>query len=168
MNRPDSKTIPATTNPDPLTGEAGSHPMSTGVGAAGGGLAGAAIGAIGGPLTAAAGALVGAVVGGLTGKGFGEGLNPTEEESYWRGAHASQLYATDHEPYETYASAYRIGYEGHSKYALADEQFEQAEPKLMSDYLVANPIVQWERARNAARVAWLRRQERVARVDHNG
>jgi hypothetical protein len=153
-------------NPDPLTGEAGSHPVSTGVGAASGGLAGAALGAVGGPVAAAAGAVVGAVVGGLTGKGFGEGLNPTEDETYWREAHSSQPYVTPNDPYESYATAYRVGYEGHGKYAIADETFEDAEPKLMSEYLVTNPVVNWERARAASRAAWLRRQERVALAGH--
>ncbi len=163
MNTSDSKSIPSPSNPDPLTGESGSHPLTTGVGAAGGGIAGAALGAMGGPLTAAVGAVVGAVVGGLTGKGFGEGLNPTEEETFWRGAHPSQPYVTPNDSYEAYATAYRVGFEGHSKYALAEESFETAEPKLMSDYLVTNPVMQWELARPAARAAWLRRQERVAR-----
>ncbi len=39
------------TNPDPLTGEPGAHPVGTGAGTAGGGLTGAAVGAaIAGPV----------------------------------------------------------------------------------------------------------------------
>ena len=53
-------------NRDPITGAPGSHPVGTGLGAAGGGAAGAAIGtAVGGPVGAVVGAAAGAVVGGL-------------------------------------------------------------------------------------------------------
>ena len=64
-------------NPDPLTGESGSHPIGTGVGAADGGLTGAAVGAaVGGPVGAAVGAIVGGVAGAYSGKGVAEVVNP--------------------------------------------------------------------------------------------
>ena len=69
------------TNPDPLTGETGSHPVGTGVGTAGGAVAGAAIGGvIGGPLGAAVGALVAGVAGAHSGRGVAEAINPTAED----------------------------------------------------------------------------------------
>ena len=73
-------------NRDPITGESGSHPVGTGVGAVAGGAAGAAAGAAtgaavgtagAGPIGTGIGAAVGAVVGGLAGHGTAEGLNPT-------------------------------------------------------------------------------------------
>ena len=54
-------------HPDPITGEAGAHPVGVGVGAVGAGLAGAAIGAIAGPLGALVGAAIGVVAGGIAG-----------------------------------------------------------------------------------------------------
>ena len=57
-----------TNHPDPITGEAGAHPVGVGVGAIGAGLAGAAIGAIAGPVGVLVGAAIGAVAGGLAGK----------------------------------------------------------------------------------------------------
>src|SRR3954463_13774531 len=79
-------------NPDPITGAPGSHPIGTGVGAAGAGAAGAAIGAVAGPVGAAVGAVVGAVAGGLAGKGVAEAVNPTEEDAYWRDNYSTRPY----------------------------------------------------------------------------
>ena len=60
--RRDRPTPPLDSNPDPITGEPGAHPVGTGLGAAGGAIAGAAIGTIGGPVGMAAGAVIGAVI----------------------------------------------------------------------------------------------------------
>ena len=46
---PTNPLIAEDTNPDPITGEPGSHPVGTGLGAGGGALAGAAIGSVAGP-----------------------------------------------------------------------------------------------------------------------
>lgn len=54
-------------NRDPISGEPGSHPLGTGVGAAGAGTVGTVIGGVvGGPIGAVVGAVVGSVVGGLS------------------------------------------------------------------------------------------------------
>jgi uncharacterized protein (TIGR02271 family) len=66
-------------NRDPITGEPGSHPIGTGLGAvAGGAVAGAATGTVAGPVGTGVGAAVGAVAGGLAGKAAGEKFDPTE------------------------------------------------------------------------------------------
>ena len=66
------------TNPDPITGAPGAHPVGVGLGAAAGGLAaGAAAGTLAaGPIGTVVGAAVGALVGGLAGKGAAEAMNP--------------------------------------------------------------------------------------------
>ncbi|MDB5945892.1 MAG: hypothetical protein JWQ33_918, partial [Ramlibacter sp.] len=64
-------------NNDPITGEAGAHPVGTGVGATGGAVAGATVGSVAGPVGTVVGAVVGAVVGGLAGKEVAEHANPT-------------------------------------------------------------------------------------------
>lgn len=97
-------------NPDPLTGEAGMHPVGTGAGALAGGAALAAAGSFAGPAGAAVGLVVGAVVGGLTGKGFAEGLDPSAEEAHWREAHRSQDYAPAESAYSDYSAAYWAGF----------------------------------------------------------
>lgn len=144
-------------NPDPVTGEPGSHPIGAGVGAAGGGLTGAAVGAaVGGPLGAAVGAVVGGVAGGYSGKGVAEAINPTVEENYWRENHASQPWADQSSTYEHYAPAYRTGYEGVQKYV--GRQYHEIEADLARDYDKndANPAIPWDRARPAVRAAWHR------------
>lgn len=143
-------------NPDAITGAPGSHPLGTGAGAASGGLAGAAIGTFAGPVGAVAGAVIGAVAGGLAGKSAGEALNPTIEAAYWRDNHSHQPYA-DGSTYENYADAYRVGYEGQSKYGTNNRSFEDAETEVMTDYSGANPSVKWPQARPAAQAAWQRR-----------
>ncbi len=78
-------------NPDPITNEAGAHPVGVGVGAAvTGALTGAAAGALGGPIGAAVGVVAGAVAGGLGGKAVAESIDPTVEDKYWREAYPSR------------------------------------------------------------------------------
>ncbi|MES2572622.1 MAG: YsnF/AvaK domain-containing protein, partial [Verrucomicrobiota bacterium] len=147
------------TNPDPITGEPGSHPVATGMGAAGGGAAGAAIGMAGGPVGAVVGAVIGAVVGGLGGHAAGEAVDPTAEDAYWRESHSRQSYATSNDRFEDYQPAYRTGYEGYTKHGVAGDTFEKAEPKLRSEYEAAKPKVPWEKAKEATRAAWTRLQD---------
>src|SRR6186997_1972627 len=72
-------------NPDPITGAPGAHPVGVAAGGAGGAAAGAAIGgAIGGPVGAVVGGALGAIGGGLAGKGAAEAVNPTAENEYWQ------------------------------------------------------------------------------------
>src|SRR5215213_3601296 len=67
-------------NPDPITKEAGAHPIEVGVGTAlGGAAAGLAAGALTGPVGAVIGAIVGGVAGGYGGKAVGEAIDPTTD-----------------------------------------------------------------------------------------
>ena len=64
-------------NADPITDEAGSHPIETGIGAAAAGAAtGMAVSAFAGPVAAAVGAAMGSVAGGYAGKEVGEMVDP--------------------------------------------------------------------------------------------
>lgn len=70
------------TNPDPLTGEAGAHPVATGVGAATIGAAGlAAAAAVAGPVGVAVALAGGTIIGGYVGKAAGEVIDPTDESA---------------------------------------------------------------------------------------
>ena len=72
-------------NTDPISEEAGAHPIETGIGAAVAGTAvGIAAGAVGGPFAAAIGVAVGAVAGGYAGKNFGEVIDPTLDDNWLR------------------------------------------------------------------------------------
>jgi phage tail tape-measure protein len=130
-------------NPDPITGNPGSHPAGTGIGAASGAATGAAVGSLGGPVGTVIGGVAGAVVGGLVGHGIGEAVDPTED-AYWRDEHAKQPYASNG-AYDDYEPAYRLGYNAGStegdydQDALKDRynegyrgdskmEFDQAEP----------------------------------------
>ena len=102
-------------NADPLTGEPGSHPIGTGVGATSGAVAGAAVGAvIGGPLGAAVGGAIGAVAGGAAGHSVGESLNPTVESVYWEGRFRARPYYEVGRTFGDYEPAYRQYFTGNA------------------------------------------------------
>jgi hypothetical protein len=148
-------------NPDPITGAPGSHPVGTGIGAAAGGAAaGAAIGSVAGPAGTLAGIAAGAVVGGLAGKGIAEKIDPTAEEAYWRENYRNREYVRSGAEYETYGPAYRTGYEGYGRYA--GKRYEEVEPELRREYEAqcGQGAPSWEEASPATRDAW-------DRVDRN-
>jgi hypothetical protein len=146
-------------NPDPITGAPGSHPVGTGIGAAGAGAAGLAIGtAVGGPVGSvvggAIGAVVGAVAGGLAGKGVAEAIDPTTEDAYWRDNYSSRSYVRQGAAYDEYQPAYRYGWE--TRKAHVDKSFDEAEPTLARDWDARRgaSAMTWEQARPACRDAW--------------
>jgi uncharacterized protein (TIGR02271 family) len=102
------------TNPDPITGSPGSHPVATGVGAAAAGAAGAAIGSIvpgiGTMIGGAIGAIAGSVSGGYAGKAVGEMIDPTGTDEYWKENHKTRDYAKGAD-YEQLRPAYQYGSE---------------------------------------------------------
>lgn len=147
-------------NPDPITGAPGSHPIGTGLGAAAGGAAtGAAVGTVAGPVGTAVGAGIGAVVGGLVGKGIAEKIDPTREDAYWRENHSRQAFAKDR-PYDEFAPAYRVGYEGYGKFGVAGKTFEESEAELRRKYEMEEANLDWTEARPATQAAWRKFDER--------
>ena len=142
------------TNPDPITGAPGSHPVGTGVGAAAAGAAGAAIGSVAGPVGTGIGAVVGAVAGGLAGKDAAEGINPTAEDTYWRQNYKTRPYASSSTNYDEYAPAYRYGWESRSRYA--GKNFDEIEPDLRKSWAASRGTcrLDWDKARPAVRDAW--------------
>lgn len=145
-------------NADPITGEPGSHPVGTGVGATGGAVVGATVGLVAGPLGSLVGGAIGAVVGGMAGHSAGEAIDPTHEEAYWRGAHASTAYYTTADDYNRdYASAYRLGYQARSEYDRSS-RFEDVELDLGQRWeaVKGESRLKWAEAKLAARQAWER------------
>jgi phage tail tape-measure protein len=125
-NRP-NETKSRDVNPDPITGEAGSHPVGTGIGAAATGAAmGAAAGLAGGPIAGAVGAAIGAVAGGYAGKGIAEEIDPTAEEAYWRDEYPNREYYREDVGFEQIAPAYRHGWESRSR--NRERSWEEVEP----------------------------------------
>src|SRR2546423_3225254 len=109
-------------NPDPITGEAGSHPVGAGAGAAAGGLAaGAAVGAAAGPVGAAVGAVAGGIAGAYAGKAAAEAIDPTTEEAYWEQNYVSRPYYRQGTSYVDYRPAYQYGWGSRPSYP--DQRF---------------------------------------------
>jgi hypothetical protein len=144
------------TNPDPITGEPGSHPVGTGIGAAiTGAAAGAAGGALGGPIGAVAGAAIGAVAGGYAGKAVEEELDPTAEDAYWRVNNKSRPYAEPGLDYDdAYLPAYRYGWESHNRFR--GRNFDEVEPELERGWAEhrSKSTLDWNKAKPATRDAW--------------
>ncbi len=148
----------ANPNRDPITGETGSHPIGTGVGAAAAGTIGTAVGAIAGPVGGAIGAVIGGVIGGLLGKSTAEAFDPTVEEAYWQSNYSNRPYYVAGRSYDDYQPAYRTGYEGFDRYRDTDSTYQAIEPKLQQDYETGNQRrLPWAEAQPAARDAWNRR-----------
>ncbi len=147
--------VEADTNPDPITGEHGSHPVGVGLGGvAGGAAAGALGGAVAGPLGAAVGAVVGAVAGGLAGKGVAESIDPTVEDAYWSENHKNRPYVEKDSSYDDYRPAYQYGWESRNQHA--DKSFDEVETDLGRnwDTAKANSKLSWDKAKHATRDAW--------------
>lgn len=155
-------------NRDPITGEAGSHPVGTGVGAAGGAVTGAAVGAaVGGPVGAVVGGAIGAVAGGAAGHAVGESVNPTVEDAYWRDNYSTQSYADRTMPYSEYQPAYRYGWESRERYP--GRRYDEVENDLERGWETAKgeSKLAWHQAKNATRDAW-HRVERAMPGDADG
>lgn len=152
-NKPKKRDADA--NRDPISGEAGSHPVGTGLGTAmGGAAAGMAAGAVGGPVGAAIGAVAGGIAGGYAGKAAAEAIDPTEEQAYWEENYAGRPYFEEDVPYDTYAPAYRYGWESRTKYA--DRSYNDVEAELQREWWESenNDQLEWEKAQPAVRDAW--------------
>jgi hypothetical protein len=141
---------------DPISGEPGAHPLGVGLGAAGAATAGAAVGSLGGPVTAVLGAAVGGVLGGIAGKSAAEVVNPTAEDTYWRGHHSDRPYVAPGRSYDDYRPAYRHGWEGVGRYG--ELNWAEAEPHLRTDWEQGphGTSLDWDEASPAARDAWER------------
>jgi hypothetical protein len=151
----DTDSMDRDTNPDPITGEAGAHPVGAGVGAAvGGAVAGAAAGMAAGPVGTVAGAVVGGVAGGLAGKGIAEQIDPSIEEHYWRNEYTNRDYYDPSVSYGDVGPAYQYGWESRAEYG--ERKWEEVEPDLSHDWSNrrGNSSLDWGRARPAVRDAW--------------
>ena len=143
-------------NRDPITGAPGAHPVGVGVGATGGAAAGAAIGSLGGPVGTVVGAAIGGIAGGLAGKGAAEVVNPTVEDAHWRSTYPSRPYADTAKDYDTYAPAYRYGWESRSRYG--NRPFNEIEGDLERgwDRVKGDSKLAWNQAKLATKDAWHR------------
>lgn len=152
------------TNPDPITGQPGSHPIGTGLGAAAGGAAGVAAGAAAGAAIGATttgpaapiGAVVGAVAGGLAGKGIAEKIDPTAEDAYWRENYQRRPYVKSDSPYVEYQAAYQYGVEARAQHAGQRWEDVRDELRLGWNQRRGKSSLSWAEAENACFDAWTR------------
>lgn len=142
-------------NPDPITGEPGSHPVGSGIGATIGAVAGGAIGATAGPVGAAAGIVVGGFLGGAAGHSVAEAVNPSDEVEYWRVAFYTRPYS-EGEHFSDYEPAYYAAAATFREYPSI--RYDDAEPQLEQAWrsTSATSRVAWDKARHASRDAWER------------
>ena len=162
------------TNPDPITGAPGSHPVGTGIGAAAGGMAaGAAAGTVAGPVGTVVGAVIGAVVGGYAGKGVAELIDPTAEEAYWQDNYSTRPYVAEGSTFDDYAPAYRYGWTSYDKYR--GRPFDEVESDLGREWNIVRGTskLDWNRAKLATKDSWQRVSDAVERAvpgdsDHDG
>jgi hypothetical protein len=152
------------TNPDPITGEHGAHPLGTGIGAAlGGAAAGAAAGAVGGPVGAVVGAIAGGVGGGLAGKATAEAIDPTIEDAYWESQYPTRPYFDREFIYEEdFRPAYQTGWETRGLYP--ESQWDDVEEDIEGHWekTRANSKLTWDKAQLAARDAWERADRQLS------
>lgn len=95
-------------------------------------------------------------------------FDPAVEEAYWRNAFITRPYYKRGTPYQSYASAYRFGWESYSRYP--NRGFDDFETELRIEWEARNDVhMIWEQARRPARDAWdrldQRREEAQARAD---
>ena len=148
-------------NLDPISGEIGSHPVGTGVGAAGAGTVATVVGGIvGGPV----GAVLGSVVGGLAGKDVAEQVNPSFEDTNWQETYTSSSYVEKDKTYEDYQPAYRTGYEGYDRYGHSGRTYNEVVTDLQRDYEINHTgNLPWEEAKYAVKDAWDRASTQLRR-----
>ncbi len=79
-------------------------------------------------------------------------MNPQDEEKHWREHHEKQPFVKPEQTYEHWAPAYRTGYEGAHK--NPGKKFSEMETELEAEYAKQRPVLPWDEAKNAARIAW--------------
>ncbi|MBD1848781.1 hypothetical protein [Leptolyngbya sp. GB1-A1] len=208
-------------HPDPITGETGSHPIATGIGAGIVGTIGMLVGSVTGPVGAIAGAAIGSILGGLVGKSAAEATHPTiedydvqvieprdvprgsvashrriepvsvqavyasgatpptveqsiihaalrgrnslvaNEDQYWQQHYTAQPYYQSGLTYRDYQPAYRLGYEGYTRYHGTGMSYDEVEPELQQQYEQERRLswLGWEQARPAVRAGWHRLEQ---------
>lgn len=149
-------------NPDPITGQPGAHPVGVAGGGVGGAAAGAAIGgAVGGPIGAVVGGAIGAVSGGLAGKSAAESVNPTVEEGYWRENFKKRPYYQSGKDFTHYAPAYKYGWEAAARHT--GKRFEDVENDLSRGWssFRGTAAAEWNDVKQATRDAYERVNTRI-------
>ncbi|MGV3484498.1 MAG: hypothetical protein ACO1RT_08775 [Planctomycetaceae bacterium] len=144
-------------NEDPITGEAGSHPVGTALGTALGGVAtGAAAGMVAGPIGTVVGGIIGGVAGGLVGKAVAEDIDPTVEAAYWREEYRNRPYYNPDYAFEDYEPAYRAGWEAYEADKAPNWKEREQAVRERWENEGGSPTMTWEEAKQASQDAYAR------------
>ena len=144
-------------NEDPITGEAGSHPVGTALGTAIGGVAtGATVGMVAGPIGTVVGGIIGGVAGGLVGKAIAEDIDPTVESAYWQEQYRERPYYNAKYSYRDYEPAYRAGWEAYDSQKPVSWKEREPEVRERWENEGGSPKMSWEEAKQASQDAYAR------------
>ena len=85
-----------------------------------------------------------------------------DEGNYWTQNYQSEPYYENGRPYDDYAPAYGLGYDGYLMYKGSGKTYDEVEPDLRREYeqTYASSGLSWEKAKHAVQRAW-RRAERA-------
>lgn len=129
--------------------------VGAGGGMVAGAAAGAAVGMVGGPVGVFVGGTVGAILGALGGYAAVDATDP--DYSYWRDNFRDQPgFVGDYNFEDDYSPAYRLGYQGRTRYV--GKTWQEAEADLARDWdaLKGKSRLTWDEARAAGHAAWHR------------
>ena len=129
--------------------------VGAGGGMVAGAAAGAAVGMVGGPVGVFVGGTVGAILGALGDYAAVDATDP--DYSYWRDNFRDQPgFVGDYNFEDDYSPAYRLGYQGRTRYV--GKTWQEADADLARDWdaVKGKSRVTWDEARAAGHAAWHR------------
>ena len=145
-------------NPDPITGEAGAHPIEVGAGTAlGGAAAGFVAGMAAGPIGAVIGVVAGGIAGGLGGKAVGEAIDPTVIDG-WANEYFDTSKVHVPEKRDMLRPAYTFGV--HAAYRNPTKSFGEIEKQLSGEWVSNGPSTDrtWTEVRESVKAGYDRVQ----------
>lgn len=158
-------------NRDPITGEPGSHPVGSTLGAAAAGTAGAVVGSLAGPVGIVVGSALGVAAGAAVGHNAAESANPTviDIEPELRDSFATRPYASQG-TYEDYRGAYAFGAQKRTQFEGSREWDDHLEAQLRSDWEQHPDAAHrsWDEVRPAVRDSWTQADARLREHQQSG
>src|SRR5689334_4237970 len=93
-------------------------------------------------------------------------IDPAAEEAFWREQYRNEPYFTSDRDFESWAPAYRVGYEGRMRHD--GKSFDELDSVLQQDYLrLQGNDMPWDEVRPATRAAWERVDQRIQNLTRN-
>ncbi|WP_088893644.1 hypothetical protein [Leptolyngbya ohadii] len=91
----------------------------------------------------------------------GRGSLAANEDRYWQQHYEEQSYYQSGLTYRDYQPAYRLGYEGYTRYHGTGMSYDEVEPELQQQYEreQRSSWLSWEQARHAVRDGWYRLEQ---------